>query len=75
MIQNSQDFQSEIPKIFNCEAVFFYYSSIITSSPLRKVPRFTWYITPLRTETGFLSVARLFFLPFCSDLHICSLNW
>jgi hypothetical protein len=31
--QNSQDSQSEIPKIFNCEAVFYYYSSIITSSP------------------------------------------
>ena len=38
--QISQDFQSKIPKIFNCEAVFYYYSSIITSSPLRKVPRY-----------------------------------
>jgi len=32
-IQNSQDFQSEIPKIFNFKAVFPYFSSVITSFP------------------------------------------
>lgn len=47
--QNSQDFQSETPKIFNYEAVFYNSSSIITSSPPRKVPRFTRHITSLPT--------------------------
>ena len=30
--QNSQDFQSKNPKIFNFEVVFPFYSSVVTSS-------------------------------------------